>query len=140
MGLFQRLVQKTGGQAAAPADGAEQVTLSQLIDLLNLGGVPRSKLSEATYFTCLRVLSEGVSKLPLKLIRSTPERGVEEVREDPLYRVLRYRPNPPTDRHLLLGGHGDVPQPLRQRLRGHLRQRGKHPALAHAQRPGESVV
>ena len=79
MGLFQRLVQKTGGQAAAPADGAEQVTLSQLIDLLNLGGVPRSKLSEATYFTCLRVLSEGVSKLPLKLIRSTPERGVEAV-------------------------------------------------------------
>ena len=51
MGLFQRLVQKTGGQAAAPADGAEQVTLSQLIDLLNLGGIPRSKLSEATYFT-----------------------------------------------------------------------------------------
>ena len=94
MGLFQRLVQKTGGQAAAPADGAEQVTLSQLIDLLNLGGIPRSKLSEATYFTCLRVLSEGVSKLPLKLIRSTPERGVEEVRENPLYRVLRYRPNP----------------------------------------------
>ena len=94
MGLFQRLVQKTGGQAAAPAGGAEQVTLSQLIDLLNLGGVPRSKLSEATYFTCLRVLSEGVSKLPLKLIRSTPERGVEEVRENPLYRVLRYRPNP----------------------------------------------
>nr|DAM92907.1 MAG TPA: hypothetical protein [Caudoviricetes sp.] len=29
---------------------------------------------------------------------------------------------------------------LRQRLRGHLRQRGKHPALAHAQRPGERVV
>ncbi len=40
MGLFQRLVQKTGGQAAAPADGAEQVTLSQLIDLLNLGASP----------------------------------------------------------------------------------------------------
>ena len=94
MGLFQRLVQKTDGQTAAPADGSEQVTLSQLIDLLNLGGVPRSKLSEATYFTCLRVLSEGVSKLPLKLIRSTQERGVEEVREDPLYRILRYRPNP----------------------------------------------
>lgn len=94
MGLFQRLVQKTGGQAAAPADGAEQVTLSQLIDLLNLGGIPRSKLSEATYFTCLRVLSEGVSKLPLKLIRSTPERGVEEVRENPLYRVCATGPTP----------------------------------------------
>ena len=94
MGLFQRLVQKTDSQTAAPADGAEQVTLSQLIDLLNLGGVPRSKLSEATYFTCLRVLSEGVSKLPLKLIRNTRERGVEEMRDDPLYRILRYRPNP----------------------------------------------
>ena len=87
-------MQKTDGQTAAPADGSEQVTLSQLIDLLNLGGVPRSKLSEATYFTCLRVLSEGVSKLPLKLIRSTQEHGVEEMRQNPLYRILRYRPNP----------------------------------------------
>ena len=40
MGLFQRLVQKTGGQAAAPADGAEQVTLSQLIDLMVMCSPP----------------------------------------------------------------------------------------------------
>lgn len=94
MGLFQRLVRKTGGQATAPADGTEQVTLSRLVDLLNLGGIPWSKLSEAAYFTCLRVLSEGVSKPPLKLVRSTPERGVEEIRGNPLYRILRYQPNP----------------------------------------------
>ncbi len=94
MGLFQRLVNKTSAGPSAPAGDVEQVTLSQLIDLLDMGGVPRNKLSEVTYFTCLRVLSEGISKLPLKLIRSTPERGVEELRQDPLYQVLRYRPNP----------------------------------------------
>ncbi len=72
------------------------------------------------------MLSEGVSKLPLKLIRSTPERGVEEVRENPALPGFALPAQPHPDRHLLLGGHGDVPQPLRQRLRGHLRQRGKH--------------
>ena len=131
-------MQKTDGQTAAPADGSEQVTLSQLIDLLNLGGVPRSKLSEATYFTCLRVLSEGVSKLPLKLIRSTQEHGVEEMRQNPLYRILRYRPNPLQAATYFWADM--VPQSLRQRLRGHLRPRRKHPALAYAQRPGECVV
>ena len=114
------------------------MTLSQLIDLLDMGGVPRNKLSEVTYFTCLRVLSEGISKLPLKLIRSTPERGVEELRQDPLYQVLRYRPNPCPERHLLLGGRGDVPEPLRQRLRGHLRQRAA-PQLWHMRSDRVSV-
>ena len=51
-------------------------------------------LSEATYFACLKVLSESVGKLPLKLLRYTETGGVETARNHPLYRVLHDRPNP----------------------------------------------
>ena len=41
--------------------------------LLNLGGVPSDALAEATYFTCLRVLSEAEGKLPLKVTHNDTE-------------------------------------------------------------------
>ena len=83
------------GEAVSKLDtGETQVTMSKLIDLLNLKGTPKSKLSEATYFACLRILSEGVGKLPLKLMQTVAGKGVVERRDLPLYHVLRYRPNP----------------------------------------------
>lgn len=99
MGLFKGLVKKeaepTERVAVTPAGSVDgTITMTQLVDLFNLGGIPSGKLSEATYFTCLKVLSEGVSKLPLKLLKTTQGQGVAEAREEPLYRLLRYRPNP----------------------------------------------
>lgn len=51
-------------------------------------------LSESTYFACLKVLSETVGKLPLKLLRYTEKNGVETARKHPLYKILHDRPNP----------------------------------------------
>ena len=51
-------------------------------------------LSESTYFACLKVLSESIGKLPLKLLRHTEKNGVETAREHVLYRILHDRPNP----------------------------------------------
>ena len=65
-----------------------------LLEWLGLGNVDEDTLSEATYFACLKVLSESVGKLPLKLQRYTPEDGVMSVRNDPLWFVLHDRPNP----------------------------------------------
>lgn len=83
-------------EVVVPSSEAEanQITLSKLIDLLNLNGVSGDKLGEATYFACLRMLSEGIGKLPLKLMQTTEKNGVLERRDLPLYHVLRYRPNP----------------------------------------------
>lgn len=72
----------------------EEMTLRQLIDFLNLGDVSKDKLSEATYFACLKVLGESVGKLPLKLLQQTPEGGVEKAYRHPLYRVAGMQPNP----------------------------------------------
>lgn len=51
-------------------------------------------LSEATYFACMKVLSEAIGKLPLKLLRYNEKNGVETARKHPLYYILHDRPNP----------------------------------------------
>ncbi len=91
MGLLKTLSNKSSTPAGAKST---DMTLAQLVDLLNLGGVPDDKLAEATYFTCLRVLSEAEGKLPLKIMRHDPDQGVSEARDHPLYRTLNRRPNP----------------------------------------------
>ena len=81
MGLFKK---KSAGTA----------TFQQIVDFLGLGDVPADRLSEATYFACLKILSESMGKLPLKLLRKTEQGGVEKAYKHPLYRILAYRPNP----------------------------------------------
>lgn len=51
-------------------------------------------LSESTYFACIKVLSEAVGKLPLKLLKYNEKNGIETARKHPLYKVLHDRPNP----------------------------------------------
>lgn len=50
--------------------------------------------SEATYYICRKVLAESVGKLSCKLLRKTEEGGIVEAKGNPLYDVVRYRPNP----------------------------------------------
>lgn len=49
-------------------------------------------LSEITYFTCLKMLSESLGKLTLKLYKET-EKGVEKA-SNQVYKKIRSRPNP----------------------------------------------
>lgn len=51
-------------------------------------------LSEATYFACMKVLSEAIGKLPLKLLKYNEKNGVETARKHALYYLLHDRPNP----------------------------------------------
>lgn len=51
-------------------------------------------LSEATYFACMKVLSEAIGKLPLKLLQYNERNGVETARKHDLYYLLYSRPNP----------------------------------------------
>lgn len=81
MGLFKK---KSAGTA----------TVQQIVDFLGLGDVPADRLSEATYFACLKILSESMGKLPLKLLQKTEQGGVEKAYKHSLYRILAYRPNP----------------------------------------------
>ena len=51
------------------------------------------RLSEVTYFTCMKVLGEGLSKLPLALQRVTNDGGVEDMQGLPLWETVKVRPN-----------------------------------------------
>lgn len=72
---------------------SEQMTLNQLLDWLGVHGVSDGELSEATYYACLKVLSESIGKLPLRLMRTTPDTGVVPMRSHRYYRMLCERPN-----------------------------------------------
>lgn len=66
----------------------------ELRTFLGLDDTDDSELSEATYFACLKVLSEAVGKLPLKLLKYNDNDGIDTARKHPLYRIVHDRPNP----------------------------------------------
>lgn len=50
-------------------------------------------LKEATYFTCIKLLSESVAKVPLYLVKETEAGNVRQNKEK-LFQILSLRPNP----------------------------------------------
>lgn len=54
---------------------------------------PKDKLSEATYFACMKIMAESIGKLPLKMYQNT-DRGIIKSDKEDLYNILKLRPNP----------------------------------------------
>ena len=75
------------------SDTSEEMSLNQLLEFLGVHNVSGEALSNATYFACLKVLSESIGKLPLKLQQYTTDKGIRVAREHPFYRMLNERPN-----------------------------------------------
>jgi len=71
--------------------------IQEWISLADFLGIDKSldkdARAEATYFACLKILSESVGKLPFKLYRKTKKNGVIEAVDKPIYNVVRNRPN-----------------------------------------------
>lgn len=73
----------------------EQLLLDQLLNFLGISSeVTGTALAEATYFACIKVLSEGIGKLPIRVLQTSARSGVNEVRDHPFWRTLHTRPNP----------------------------------------------
>lgn len=67
---------------------------SRLISWLGISkDVKKDKLSEATYFACLKIMSESIGKLPLKMYKDT-DKGVNKSDKEDMYNLLKLRPNP----------------------------------------------
>ena len=70
--------------------------------LLDLLGIDRDEidargtgaLREATVYACVKILSEAVAKLPLKVYQELPEGGIRKATDHYLYPILKHRPNP----------------------------------------------
>lgn len=91
MKIFERIESFTLRRKEAKA---EKLSLNAMLDLLGVSkSLSGSAQSEAVYFACLKVLSEGIGKLPLKIQQSIPGQGIRVAREHPYYRMLNERPN-----------------------------------------------
>ena len=93
-----KLMDRTKAAVAAFRGKSAQTDLDswrQLAEFLGIDPDTRSKsaLAEATYFACLKVLSEAVGKLPLRMLQATESGGVRVLREHPFFRTLHDRPN-----------------------------------------------
>lgn len=76
-----------------PKNSKEYMTLSSQEFLKSMGVEERRKvISEVTYFTCLKMLSETLAKMPMKYYRKT-DQGITEGEETETSRLLTKRPN-----------------------------------------------
>lgn len=75
-------------------DGGQTLTLKdeELAKWLGIN-TTKDRLSEVTYFTCLKMLSETMGKLPLKYYQAT-DKGKIRADPDDMTRLLTIRPNP----------------------------------------------
>ncbi|MDC4242480.1 phage portal protein [Clostridium tertium] len=64
----------------------------ELLEWLGISSTPKKLVSEVTYFTCLKMLSETLGKMPLKFRQDT-DKGVQRVKSNKVHRLLRTRPN-----------------------------------------------
>ena len=93
---FTKRVKKAWGVLTEKSD-RQTVELNNLYKFLGIDPDKDERvLSEATYFACMKVLSEAIGKLPLKLLKYNERNGVETARKHALFYVLHERPNPYT--------------------------------------------
>ncbi len=62
------------------------------IDVGTINVKGKNALKEATVFACIRILSEAVAKLPIKVYQDI--NGIKKATDHPLYSLLKTRPNP----------------------------------------------
>ena len=76
-----------------PQNSTMRINDSQFLDLLGVNGGSTEAINEVTYFTCLKILSETLGKLSLKMYQDT-EKGVIKAKTNEIYNILKLRPNP----------------------------------------------
>lgn len=65
----------------------------QFLEWLGIDNSQSKAISEVTYFTCLKILSETLGKLSLKMYQDT-EKGIVKAKTNDIYNLLKLRPNP----------------------------------------------
>lgn len=64
----------------------------KIMEWLGIAGTSKNLISEVTYFTCLKMLSETLAKLPIKFYQQT-DKGKEKAEPNAAYELLKTRPN-----------------------------------------------
>lgn len=64
----------------------------ELLEWLGISNTSKNMISEVTYFTCLKMLSETLGKMPIKYYQDTPK-GIIKAEHNKTYELLKIRPN-----------------------------------------------
>lgn len=91
---FRQLKTETREKGTVEAAQSQLVQWQNLAAWLGVSDTSEDALSEATYFACMKVLSESIGKLPLKLLQKTDRDGIRSARENPFWYIVHDRPNP----------------------------------------------
>lgn len=65
----------------------------EFLESLGISNISKKAISEVTYFTCLKMLSETIGKLPWKFYQNT-DKGKIRAEPNKAYQLLTVRPNP----------------------------------------------
>ena len=90
MNIFERIKNMITYRSARPAADLND---ESLLEWLGISGTPKKLISEVTYFTCLKMLSETLGKMPIKFYQQT-DKGTERAEPNAAYDLLKTRPNP----------------------------------------------
>ncbi|WP_334686094.1 phage portal protein [Clostridium tertium] len=90
MNVFSRIAK--GIKNAIVPEKTVDMQSRELLEWLGISSTPKKLVSEVTYFTCLKMLSETLGKMPLKFRQDT-DKGVQRVKSNKVHRLLRTRPN-----------------------------------------------
>lgn len=90
MNVFSRIA-KGIKNAIIPAKSVDMQS-QELLEWLGIAGTSKKIESEVTYFTCLKMLSETLAKMPLKFYQET-DKGIQKVKSNKAHMLLKTRPN-----------------------------------------------
>jgi HK97 family phage portal protein len=97
MGLFDRLFGRKDATDTTPANPASWFldwARGNTDSRTGISVTPESAMRLSAVFTCVRIRSEDMGKLPCVLYRRMPDGGKERATDHPLYSLLRQAPNP----------------------------------------------
>lgn len=86
MGMFARVLDVRNFTLKDEADFLRALNIDP-------DGLDPNKMKEATYFTCMRILSETMAKMPCKIYKDS-DNGLVRVRNHKVHKLLAVRPNP----------------------------------------------
>lgn len=97
MGIFKTIKSKFRNEVETISTNPTIEELQEFFGI-SIGDISGSKLNSVSYYSCMQIRCNAIAKLPIKLLRES-DKGIEKATDNPLYNVLKKRPNSFTNAH-----------------------------------------
>lgn len=97
MGLFKTIKSKFRNEVETINTNPTLEELQEFFGI-SIGDISSSKLNSVSYYSCMQIRCNAIAKLPIKLMKES-SKGIEKATDNPLYNILKKRPNIFTNAH-----------------------------------------